>query len=411
MGVDSAKPEGSSATRLVRNASDASDGILTPAGIDDTTPRSLEYMPSDPDLPRPSLLPPKLQPSTTSAPIPTVPFTAKRFDLLDLELIQHWSTRTYITMSSRLTAHVVWRDTIFAEALRHEFLLHGLIATSALHKATLQPESAEARAEYSKVALAYQNAALAGYIPAVSNPTQDNGIALFSLSLFLTIWAFASKRLPEGLSSVKLELSSRDSSPEVVFPPHSPIAQFFEIFMIVRGVYAVITETKVWLQGDIEELLRFPKPDELPPHSADILEAFNRLENALDDPRLNPPEDAGQDLRPLFKDQIESLLRISRCRSVVEWDGHIFSWVIFAPQEFLNCLKRGHPMALAMFALWSAALRCMDHHWWATGWPYTLVSAVSTHLGPAWSSVLEWPKREVGLTFQETSGFENRRMV
>ncbi|EXJ90345.1 hypothetical protein A1O1_03444 [Capronia coronata CBS 617.96] len=335
----------------------------------------------------------------------------KQFDLLDLELIQHYSTRTYMTMSSRLSTHVVWRDTIFAEALRHDFLLHGLMATSALHKATMQPKTSDAYAEYSKVALAHQNAALAGYIPAVSKPTQDNGIALFSVSLLLTVWAFASKRLPEGLNSVKLEFDQGDGSPGITLPLHSPTADFIEIIMILRGIHAVIRETDSWLQGDIEELLRYPRDADLPPHSADVVEAFEVLARAIDDPHLTPllEHEGSNSTKSLCLEQLERLRTISRCRSVVEWDGHIFSWLIMAPLPFIHCLKQGNPMALALFAHWAAIFQCMDHHWWATGWAYSLVAEVSSLLDPIWGPYLDWPRKQVGLAFQEGATFDGHR--
>ena len=336
----------------------------------------------------------------------------KRYDLLDLELIQHYSTRTYMTLSSRLASHAVWRDTIFAEALQHEYLLHGLMATAALHKATLQPKSSDAYAEYSKVALAHQNAALAGFIPEVSKPNQDNGIALFSVSLLLTIWAFASKRLPEGLNSVKLDLGRGEASPGVTLPLHSPTGDFIEIIMILRGIYAVIRETNSWLQGDIAELLRYPRPEDLPPHSPEVEDAFSNLRHAVDDSQLSSlweGEDP-QAMRNLLLEQLAELRTISRCRSVVEWDGHIFSWLIMAPPAFIHCLKRSNPLALAIFAHWAAMFRCMDHHWWANGWGYSLVMDVSSMLDHVWARYMDWPRRQVGLVFQGGGAYDGRRM-
>lgn len=391
--------------------------------LDISTPKSLDYQltstPSSTDFQR--VVGPATSSSSSSSQFKAAPTALpcsdvptvnnnKSFNLLDLELIQHWSTRTYMTMSSRFASHVVWRDTVFAEGLRHDFVLHSIIATSALHKATFLPKSSEAYAEYSKVALAYQNLALASFIPAVSKPSEENGIALFALSLFLTIWAFASRRLPEGLNNVKLELSHGDSSPGIFCAPHTPTAQFIEIVMIVRGVYAVIKETDKWLQGNIEELLRYPRTEELPQHSPDILEAFDTLQRAVEDPQRLPVGDEGQSLRELYLTQLQALRDISRCRTVVEWDGHIFSWIIMAPPAFVDCLKQGQPMALAIFTYWAAVLRCMDHHWWATGWPYSLVADLVNVLDSTWDPVLDWPKKQVGLKFQTTPAFESRRL-
>jgi hypothetical protein len=283
------------------------------------------------------------------------------------------------------------------------------MATAALHKATMQPETSDAYAEYSKVALAHQNLALSGYIPAVSNPNRDNSISLFAVSLLSTVWAFASRRLPEGLNRVKLELAPTDFSPGLALPLDSPTAAFIEIIMIVRGIYAVILTTDKWLQGEIEELLRYPRPEELPPHSPDVDMAFDLLAKAIDDPQLVTQKDDSASLKPLYREQLEALRRISRCRSLVEWDGHIFSWLIMAPPALIQCLKQAQPMALALFAYWAAMLRIMDHHWWAAGWPLSLVVDVLSRLGPAWGPYLEWPRKQVGLVFQDATTYETRR--
>lgn len=405
-----------------------SEGFPTPPGnsslYDTGTPKSFDYQPSDPEKPRHGAF----SIAKTTSPLSTgaganaaakskagteSPRDLKQLDLLDLELIHHYSTRTYMTMSSRLTTHTVWRDTVFAEALRHDYLLHGIIATAALHKATMQLKSSDAYAEYSKVALFHQNAALEGYIPAVSKPNQDNGIALFSVSLLLTIWAFASKRLPEGLNSVKLDFGSGGSSPGVTLPTNSPTADFIEIIMILRGIHAVIRETGSWLQGEIEEMLRYPRSEELPPHPAEVAEAFNLLSEAAEDPHLQrmwESEDSAA-AKELCLKQLEQLRDISRCRSVVEWDGHIFSWLIMAPPPFIHALKQSNPYALAIFAHWAASFRCMDHHWWAQGWAYSLVVDVSSLLDPVWGRYIEWPRRQVGLVFQDGASFEGRRLT
>lgn len=318
-----------------------------------------------------------------------------------------------MTMSSRLSTHVIFRDAVFREALRHDFLLHALMATSALHKATTQPKSSEAYEEYAKVALTHQNAALAGYIPAVNNPNQDNGIALFTLSLLLTIWAFASKSLPEGLRNAGVGLFPPGGSLEPHLPVHSPTSQFVDIIIILRGIYPVMNETESWLQGEIEEVLRYPRDEDLPAHPPDVEEAFDTLAEAIRNhqPQRNSDDRAVVDNRKLCLEQVHRLRDISRCRSVVEWDGHIFSWFIMAPPDYITCIKQGDTLALATFAHWAAAFRCMDHHWWANGWAQTLVMDISNLLDlQVWSNVLEWPRRQVGLFFQDGATYENRRV-
>ena len=344
-----------------------------------------------------------LTPQSPSGPV-------KKFDILDIELIQHYCTRTYLTISSRLATHVIWRDAVFREAFGHEWLLHGIMATAALHKASQVTKSS---VDYAKAALAHQNAALAGYIPEVSRPNQDNSIAVFSLSLLLTIWAFASKDLPEGLKMVGGTSAAGDATIDVRLPLTSPTLQFAQVISILRGIYTIILSTNTWLQGDIEEMLRYPREADLPPHSTDAEEAYDILEVAVkefDDVNTPDLKPTRIDLKTMCMEQVSRLRSISRCRSVVEWDGHIFSFFIMAPVEFLDAIKQGNPMALAIFAHWAACFRCMDHHWWANGWPQALVDDVCMLIDMrVWSRALEWPMQQCGLFFQDASPYEPRR--
>jgi hypothetical protein len=277
------------------------------------------------------------------------------------------------------------------------------MATAALHKASLFPKSSK---DYAKVALAHQNAALAGYIPEVSRPNQDNSIAVFSLSLLLTIWAFASKDLPEGLKMVGVGPGSGEMDLAIRLPLNSPTLQFAQIITILRGIYTVMQETDTWLQGDIEEMLRYPREADLPPHPPEVEDAYEILAEAIKN--CQDPEAA--EFRDMCVEQVSRLRNISRCRSVVEWDGHIFSFWIMAPVTYLNCLKQGSSMALAVFAYWAACFRCMDHHWWASDWPRTLVHDVVGLLDmQVWSRAMEWPMRQCGLLFQDSTPYESRR--
>lgn len=339
-----------------------------------------------------------------NVPSPNISGPTKKFDLLDIELIQHYCTRTYLTISSRLATHVIWRDAVFNEAFRHEWLLNGIMATAALHKASMLQESSQ---DYAKVALAHQNAALNGYIPEVSRPNQDNSIAIFSLSLLLTIWAFASKDLPEGLKMVGANSASGDGNLDVRLPLTSPTLQFAQIITVLRGIYTIIQETDTWLRGfSIEEMLRYPREDDLPPHPPDLAQAYDSLAEAVGS--YQDPDTA--EFKDLCLGQVTRLRSISRCRSVVEWDGHIFSFFIMAPVAYINGIKQGNPMALAVFAYWAACLRCMDHHWWANGWPQTLVHDISNLLDMrVWGKAMDWPRRQCGLVFQDGVPYEARR--
>lgn len=332
---------------------------------------------------------------------PGMPSQQQTFNRLDLELIHYYSTQTYMTMTSRLTAHLVWRDVIFRHGLKHDFLLHALMATAALHKATKHAEDSEVHAEYIKVAFSYQNAALAGYIPALNRPDESNAVALFILSALLTVWLFGSKKLPEALNGVNFSKSATLVSQTANGAPDTGAPDFFEILTRIQGIHAVVKQTIQWLQGgEITPLLQPPTEAELPQNPPDIEASFEKLRKRVDDIAIANPQLSKSTIierTEIYVERLEHLRRVSRSRTVLEHDQQVFAWPVTSEPPYIELIRLRDPIAIALFVHWAACFRCLDHLWWAKGWSYRLVRDASSLLDDTWSDVIAWPLKEVGL--------------
>lgn len=350
---------------------------------------------------QPHLQQPSLAPSISPAPPP-----AKVLDLLDLELIHQYCTRTYMTISSRLATHAIWRDAVFREGLRHEFVLRGIMAIAALHKASTFPVYSEAYRKYATAAMVHQQAALQEYSPLTASPTADNAVALFSLSMILTLTTFAIERLPDELKSEGSYLTLADTNPDVFLPLGSPTRNFIGVIVTLRGILVVIRQTNQYLQGDIAEMLKYPQLEQLPEHAPEVSAMYEDLATAATEyrPYVNKTDMAPEVLSELLYNQVIRLRNVTRCRNVIEWDNHIFSFLVSAPPEYISCIKQGEPMALVILAHWAACFRCMDHHWWAVGWGEQLVLDISDLVDmTTWSKVMEWPLRQCGRSIDKIS--------
>lgn len=331
-----------------------------------------------------------------------IPISPHGFNHLDLELIHYYSTQTYMTMTSKLTAHLVWRDVIFKEALKHNFLLHALMATAALHKATNHAEDSEIHVSYVKTAFQYQNAALSGYIPALNHPTEDNAIALFTLSALLTIWLFGSKRLPEAMSNVNLNTAS-NLLPQMlqIQPSDHESTDSLEILTRVQGINAVVKQTLQWLTGGIlAPLLQPPGEHELPPNPPELMASFQRLRAriaSMTPSNMGLPESTVREQQDLYTERLDRLIGVARVRTVLQADQHLFSWPVSCEPAYVDLVRRKEAVALALFVHWAACFRCMDHLWWAKGWSFRLVKEASSFMSSSWADVLAWPCKEVGL--------------
>lgn len=334
--------------------------------------------------------------------LPARPSQQQGFSHLDLELIHYYSTQTYMTLTSKLTAHLVWRDVIFQEGLKHNFLLHALMATAALHKATNHAEDSETHSTYIKVAFQYQNLALSGYIPELNRPNEDNAIALFILSALLTIWLFGSKKLPEALTGVHLS-GSPGFLPQILRSGFdgNKSTDFLEILTLVQGINAVVKQTIHWLRGGvIDPLLKPPRESELPPNPPDIESSFSKLRlriESLNVDQAQLSEQAVIEQREIYLERLTNLRHVARARTVLEHDQQVFAWPVTSEAAFLDLIRQSEPIAIALFIHWSAIFRTLEHLWWAKGWSFRLVKDASLLLDASWADVLAWPRKEVGL--------------
>ena len=323
------------------------------------------------------------------------------FNQRDLELIHYYSTQTYMTLTSNLQAHLVWRDVIFQQGLKHKFLLHALMATAALHKATNHAEDSSIHKLYINIALEYQSTALADYIPLLSTPNQDNAVALFILSALLAIWLFGSRRLPEAFDSVKLKGQKHLALPTVGPKTRPESIDFMEVLGRVQGMSTIVKQTFHWILGQgIDPLLTPPPDSDLPRNPPDIEASFSKIQYRIDTIREKQPhlpESVVQERMGLYNERLSSLRQVARTRTVIQHDQQVFAWPVTFEPGFIEVLRQRDPIAVALFVHWAACFKCLDHQWWARGWSGQLVKDSAATLDDSWADVLSWPRKEVGL--------------
>ncbi|KAG4427924.1 hypothetical protein IFR05_016595 [Cadophora sp. M221] len=82
----------------------------------------------------------------------------------DLELLHHFSTSTYLTMSNIPSKQEIWRTNLVRIGFRHKFLLRGIFALSTLHLGHLAHlESSADSIDYMVKAAMHQNTGLAEF--------------------------------------------------------------------------------------------------------------------------------------------------------------------------------------------------------------------------------------------------------
>ncbi|KAF1347404.1 hypothetical protein EJ07DRAFT_142562, partial [Lizonia empirigonia] len=103
-------------------------------------------------------------------------------------LLRHFESSTIKSMSYGTVPQQAWCVAIPDLVLKHSFVLHGVLAVTALHLST-SLERADARDEYRNLAAAELNAGLVQYINEVRRVTSDNTEALFAFSTAISLFA------------------------------------------------------------------------------------------------------------------------------------------------------------------------------------------------------------------------------
>jgi hypothetical protein len=146
------------------------------------------------------------------------------FEARDLELMHHFSTSLAKTLSYRNDIQDVWAVSLPKEAYSHDYLMHGLLALSALHLSLL---SREKRHDYADLSTYHLHKSLARFRERLANISIENCVPLFGLSSLMVIHVCAQSAM-ESDSQPAREHSA------------SHIEMLMNIFNMCRGVESIL---------------------------------------------------------------------------------------------------------------------------------------------------------------------------
>ncbi|EFW19645.1 hypothetical protein D8B26_007849 [Coccidioides posadasii str. Silveira] len=306
---------------------------------------------------------------------PTTDLTSD-LHLHDLELLHHYTTQTYRTLSYNNEHKEIWKNYIPKEALSHPFLMHGLLAIAALHLFEYCAEESDDRRKYLELATRHQNLALSSFRPQLSNITPSNCQAVFAFSSLIAALAFAFSKSAGNIRAGE------------------PVEQVLQDFFLFRGVEGVLTAFwDIIRKGKLGPLVHRPSdPTCSQPISRDVINALDYLHdcNGENVTQISAEEKAA------YNHAIREL-RISFERSPSSWET-VFRWPIVLPEAYLTHLENRRPMALVILAHYCVILGRLDACWWSQGWSGHLFEAIYRSLNVSWRPLLQWPMQMIGLT-------------
>lgn len=141
------------------------------------------HRPLLPPLPGPSSILAEIEQAVPAPGAPTSPEQTSTW-IRDLELMHHFTTDVCKTLSARKEVQDVWGLVMPQMAFSCDYLMHGILALSALHLATLKAEN---KSSYIDCSMAHFHCSLSTYNQVLPNIAADNCLTLFALSSLVTV--------------------------------------------------------------------------------------------------------------------------------------------------------------------------------------------------------------------------------
>ena len=337
------------------------------------------------DIPDPRFRPPSNQPTYGQSPrhgdhahanglLGTVP-SPLSLNMAHLELLLHFITVTADALSLGAVPRDIMHTIVPRIALSHEFLMHSVLAVSALHIAHLQSEQ---RPLYSKRASAHLDRALQLQPIAMAHPSPENGDALFAFSLLIIYSAFAAPMMYE--------------SPNVDIPLYG-VAQCINLFRGIRQIGPTVIQ---WVEkGPLAPLLLFD-PNNIKTHSVfqdqSTEDHFSKLVLFC-----SIVADFGKETEDIESfAAAASLLRASflKFESVPEGElktPPVWLWATRLPASFVERLKERHIVPLVLVAHWCVLLSQIQQYWWIQNWVGETMDEITQCIPHDYLEWLDWP--------------------
>ncbi|KAE8395451.1 hypothetical protein BDV23DRAFT_95124 [Aspergillus alliaceus] len=306
-----------------------------------------------------------------SEPLPQAP----ELNLRDMELLLHWCSSTYATMAHNKQAEHIYQYVLPREGLEYPFVLHGLLALSALHMARTGDQIP--RSHYFSIALEHQNRALALFRPVVLSINRENSHTVFAFAGVLFQLAFA-------MSPCSPFADTYDS-----------IRDLIQAFTLCRGLREIIGASWGWVkEGKFADMLVNVDDTKHWPLPEAVQAAISHLES-LNQYRRSEIADHDADCYGSAISHLKDMMEIYQDKPRrVEL---ALRWPFGLEPKYLDLLKDHDPMALVILAHYCLVLHHFRHHWWMEGWSSHVARGVWDHLDEYWRPYVSWVVKEIGL--------------
>ncbi|GKZ33666.1 hypothetical protein AbraIFM66950_003695 [Aspergillus brasiliensis] len=293
----------------------------------------------------------------------------------DPELMHHYSIYTARSIARRPEMQQVWQVEIPKIAYSHEFLMHGILALSALHTACTCPDKYSSYLKSSRYHIAL---ALRSFRKALLAPRAENCCALFASSSIIMVYTFATPAEPDSAGTWAI------------------LESVIELFRLCRGIMALKGFMAVIRNSPLRPLFLQDFDASISMVRANPNKLFVGIENELHQLSYFLDSELSDTHQKLSCGHaLERLDYSFKCIQHAELPlecGMIYIWPISVQEEFIYLVKEMNVGALVLMAYYCAQLCVFKDYWFVGERARSLFSEISTALPERLWKWLAWPK-------------------
>lgn len=219
---------------------------------------------------------------------------------------------------------------------------------------------------------------------AMANASRDNADALFSFSLLVIYFAFASPKVSGSQES------------------EQPLAGVVQCISIIRGIRYVVPPIQQWVEeGPLAQLLSF-HPGNMKsnlsfndPDTDGYFQKFLVLcSTSSDMEKTNEIEDIEQDAAAASTLRA-SFLMAESIAGDAPVTPPVWHWACRLAPEFLQRLEKVHPIPAVLVAHWCVIVSQIRQHWWIQGFVDHVMGQIHDYLSREYHEWLDWPVKRI----------------
>jgi hypothetical protein len=310
----------------------------------------------------------------------SAPATDTESWLQDLELMHHYSHRTSRThLGAKVRLQHVWQEHVPSEAIKHPFLMHGVLALAALHIACMRPKQA---AHYASLCDKHQASALASYRQILTHITDDVADALFALSTILSISSVARGTLRAS---------------QMEGPQYISVESICELLFLTRGVREVKEATGELVSKGPFSVVLFGhdvSADVQVTMSPRLMSVFRELERMIHDHCIDIDQRKHCSEALTFLHSVYLSMLAKYALGGLEM-GHVWRWTAMLSYDFIRMVQAEYPPALVITAHFTVAAMMLRDMWFMNTWGKYALDGIRIGLKGQLEEYLVWPEEQM----------------